>query len=53
MTNFVEKVAGVVQHAKTNVNEMKTNAHDLAKVTKSKGEEKLNIPCVDLTIKVL
>ncbi|KAE9404834.1 hypothetical protein BT96DRAFT_916518 [Gymnopus androsaceus JB14] len=29
------------------------NAHDLAKVTKAKVEEQLNVPCVDLTIKFI
>lgn len=45
MTGFVEKVADVVNMATG-------NAHDLAKVTKAKVEEQLNVPCVDLTIKV-
>ncbi|KIK67616.1 hypothetical protein GYMLUDRAFT_54405 [Collybiopsis luxurians FD-317 M1] len=46
VTNFVEKVADAV-HTATG------NAHDLAKVTKAKVEEKLNVPCVDLTIQFI
>lgn len=45
LTNFVEKVEDVVNTATG-------NAHDLAKVTKAKVNEQLDVPCVDLTIKV-
>ncbi|KAF5393056.1 hypothetical protein D9757_001188 [Collybiopsis confluens] len=46
VTNFVEKVADAVHTAKA-------NAHDLAQITKDKVEEKLNAPCVDLTIQFI
>lgn len=45
VTKLVEKVADVV-HTATG------NAHDLAKVTKSVVDNKFNVPCVDLVIKV-
>ncbi|KAJ3907028.1 hypothetical protein F5879DRAFT_1065500 [Lentinula edodes] len=46
VTKLVEKVADVV-HTATG------NAHDLAKVTKSVVDDKLNVPCVDLVIKFI
>ncbi|KIK64369.1 hypothetical protein GYMLUDRAFT_240921 [Collybiopsis luxurians FD-317 M1] len=50
LTGMVEKVSDVVHKAKSHMHE---NAHDLAKVTKRKEDEKLNGPCVDLEIKFL
>ncbi|KAJ4471060.1 hypothetical protein C8J55DRAFT_521731 [Lentinula edodes] len=47
LTGFVEKVSETVHKAKTHMHE---NAHDLAQVTKQKEEDKLNGPCVDVTI---
>ncbi|KAJ4479125.1 hypothetical protein J3R30DRAFT_3289485 [Lentinula aciculospora] len=46
VTNLVEKVADAV-HTATG------NAHDLAKVTKSMVEDRMNVPCVDLVIKFI
>ncbi|KAJ3740958.1 hypothetical protein DFH05DRAFT_1537318 [Lentinula detonsa] len=46
VTKLVEKVADAV-HTATG------NAHDLAKVTKSIVEDKLDVPCVDLVIKFI
>jgi hypothetical protein len=48
MTGFVETVSNAVHNAKSHLE----NAHDLAKVKRQKEDEKLNGPCVDLTIKV-
>jgi hypothetical protein len=47
MTHILDKVESAVH-------EVKTNAHDLAKVTKSLAEEKmLDIPYADLTIQFI
>ncbi|KAJ3992012.1 hypothetical protein F5050DRAFT_1033236 [Lentinula boryana] len=50
MTGFVEKVSGTVHKAKAHMHE---NAHDLAQVTKQREKDKLNGPCVDVTIQFI
>ncbi|KAJ3760629.1 hypothetical protein EV360DRAFT_39334 [Lentinula raphanica] len=50
LTGVVEKVSGTIHQAKTHMHQ---NAHDLARVTKQKEEDKLNGPCVDVTIQFI